>query len=135
MDEINGAADHNTAMGMEVVPMDQLLLSIGGYDDDITKMTENDFPIFVATSNEKIQGAGAIASKEFIEAIYREYGDVWILPSSIHDLILVKNDGGRFDADALLGMVKEVNSTTVSAEDKLVDNVYFLDKSGLVSVI
>ena len=60
------------------------------------------------------------------EAAEKLGGDFFILPSSIHEILLVK-DNGQFDRAALEQMVREVNATQVAPEDKLTDSVYHYD--------
>jgi hypothetical protein len=50
------------------------------------------------------------------------HSDFFILPSSVHELIIVPDNGE--DPQILQRMVKEVNSTQVSAQDVLSDNIY-----------
>ncbi len=50
----------------------------------------------------------------------------FILPSSIHELLIVP-DNGMMDLKALEQMVREVNETTVDPAEKLTDNVYHYD--------
>ena len=86
-----------------------------------------DEPMLVATVPDKTQGAGILAYENFMDqAAERVGGDFFILPSSIHEILIVKDDG-NFDRAALEQMVKEVNATTVSPEDKLTDSVYHYD--------
>ena len=86
-----------------------------------------DEPIYVATVPDKMQGASVLAYQDFMDqAAEKLGGDFFILPSSIHEILLVKDDG-NFDRAALENMVKEVNATQVAPEDKLTDNVYHYD--------
>ncbi len=62
------------------------------------------------------------------QAAERAGGDFYILPSSIHEILLVK-DNGQFDRAALEQMVREVNATQVAPEDKLTDSVYHYDSN------
>lgn len=83
--------------------------------------------MYVATTPDKINGAGIIAYPEFMEqAADQVNGDFYLLPSSRHEVILVKDDGGM-NVEQLQDMVHEVNATEVSSEDKLTDNVYHYD--------
>jgi len=93
----------------------------------------NDFPIpmlepspmFVLTNKSKVNGAVAITSKSALrKACDTIGGDFFILPSSRHELILLKKDKGA-NAFFLKNLVQEVNSEAVAQEDKLSDNVYF----------
>ncbi len=86
-----------------------------------------DEPIFVATVPDKVQGASVLAYQNFMdEAAEKLGGDFYILPSSIHEILLVK-DNGQFDRASLEQMVREVNATQVAPEDKLTDSVYHYD--------
>lgn len=91
-----------------------------------------DEPIYVATVPDKTQGASVLAYQDFMDqAAERLGGDFFILPSSIHEVLLVKDDG-QFDRAALENMVREVNATQVAPEDKLTDNVYHYDSKDKV---
>ncbi len=91
-----------------------------------------DEPMYVATVPDKVQGASVLAYQNFMdEAAEKLGGDFYILPSSIHEILLVK-DNGQFDREALEQMVKEVNATQVAPEDKLTDSVYHYDSKDKV---
>lgn len=64
--------------------------------------------------------------KEQMLEAERVGGDFYILPSSIHEILLVKDDE-TFDINRLEDMVKEVNETQVAPEDLLTDSVYHYD--------
>ncbi|WP_199704105.1 DUF5688 family protein [Butyrivibrio sp. XB500-5] len=89
-------------------------------------------PLFVASVPDKIQGASVIAYQDFMDqAAERVGGDFYILPSSIHEVLLVRDDG-TIDRSNLEGMVKEVNETQVAPEDLLTDSVYHYDSKDKV---
>ena len=91
-----------------------------------------DEPMFVATTPDKVQGAGVLAYQDFMDqAAERLGGDFFVLPSSIHEVLLVKDDG-NFGRKELENMVKEVNATQVAPEDKLTDSVYHYDSKAHV---
>ncbi len=51
-------------------------------------------PLFVATIPDKVQGASVLAYQDFMEqAAQRVGGDFYVLPSSIHEILLVRDDG------------------------------------------
>jgi len=67
--------------------------------------------MFVATVPGKDSGAGILAYQDFMDkAAARVGGDFFILPSSIHEILLVKDTGDRM-ADELRNMVKHINKT------------------------
>lgn len=83
--------------------------------------------MYVASVPDRISGAGVIAYQEFMDqAAERLGGDFFILPSSIHEVLLVKDDGSA-NLSELKNMVEEVNATQVAPEEKLTDSVYHYD--------
>lgn len=82
-------------------------------------------PMHVATTENSCFGAGIIAIPDFLEdAAEKMHGDFYVLPSSIHEIILIPANCG-VDASELREMVCDVNKAEVSEEEKLSDNVYF----------
>jgi hypothetical protein len=83
--------------------------------------------MFVASVPDKIHGAGVIAYPNFMEdAAEKMGGDFYVLPSSIHEVLLVR-DNGAITSNELENMVKDVNATQVEPEDRLTDHVYHYD--------
>ena len=83
--------------------------------------------IFVASVPDNVHGAGVLAYEDFMDkAAERAGGDFYILPSSIHEVLIVP-DNGMMDLASLENMVREVNATTVDPSEKLTDNVYHYD--------
>ncbi len=86
-----------------------------------------DEKMYVATVPDKISGAGVLAYQEFMDqAAEKLGGDFFVLPSSIHEILLVKDDGNA-DFRDLKAMVEEVNATQVKPEERLTDSVYHYD--------
>ena len=88
---------------------------------------EQEEMMYVATVPDKNSGAGVLAYQDFMDqAAEKLGGDFYILPSSIHEILLVPDNGDKA-ADDLRDMVREVNATQVRPEEKLTDNVYHYD--------
>lgn len=90
-------------------------------------MVEPDNALYVATNDKSMYGAGVIALPDFME----EVGEImksnyFVLPSSIHEVLLLKDDG-HTDYHDLLNMVTAINATEVQPQDRLTDNVYHYD--------
>jgi len=86
-----------------------------------------DEQIFVVSVPDKVHGAGVLAYQDFMDqAAERAVGDFYILPSSIHEILIVP-DNGKMVLSDLENMVKEVDATQVAPADKLTDNVYHYD--------
>ncbi len=85
---------------------------------------DNFLPMFVATNKGKINGASVILYDGLLKTFAEKVGgDFYILPSSIHETILLPANGGM-DVDYLIDMVRTVNATEVAPEEVLSDNVY-----------
>lgn len=85
---------------------------------------DNMVPMFVATNSKKVNGAGVILYDGLLRTFAEKIGgDFYILPSSVHEVILVPANGD-IDARYLIQMVKEVNATEVAPDEVLSDSVY-----------
>jgi len=87
-----------------------------------------DVPMYVLSNKTKIHGAACMLYEnvvsDFAEYLHR---DIFILPSSVHEVILVPSHGIE-KAQNLIDMVREVNETQVEEEEVLSDSVYFFSR-------
>lgn len=109
---------------------------MGMSPDDLAEMGMPTDPMnekmYVATVSDNIHGAGVLAYQDFMEqAAERAGGDFFILPSSVHELLIVPDDGSM-KLEELQAMVREVNATQVAPEEKLTDNVYHYDNQNKI---
>jgi hypothetical protein len=82
-------------------------------------------PMLVVTNETKWQGAGILIKPEVFKDISdRLESDLFILPSSIHELIVVPCGQFDFDTEDLRNMVRSINAEQVEPEDQLSDSVY-----------
>lgn len=89
-------------------------------------------PIWVATVQRGVNGASVVQIPEFMnQAAEKLGGDFFVLPSSIHECLFIKDDG-EFERSALEEMVQNVNATEVSEADFLSDSVYHYDSEARV---
>lgn len=80
--------------------------------------------MLVLTTENGNRGAGCILYEGVLENLAREYGgSFYILPSSVHEIIIVPNDGDK-GPEELEEMVRQVNLCNVPEEDILSDRVY-----------
>lgn len=97
-------------------------------------LSDVDAPMYVLTNREKINGANAIVCPDVLEKAYKELGEpYYVLPSSTHELILVKESYGM-KPEELRQMVQEVNCTAVQARDLLSNKVFHYDGRKLSAV-
>lgn len=80
--------------------------------------------IFVLSNRSGINGASILLDKEMMQTVIDRVGsDFYILPSSLHEVLVVPADEGMNPAD-LVSMVVEVNQTTVETSDRLSNQIY-----------
>ena len=84
---------------------------------------EADGNLYLLTNESALFGAAAILYPDMLEKISGTLrGAYFILPSSVHELILLPDSGE--DAEDLLRIVMEINHTQVAEEEILTDAVY-----------
>ena len=84
-------------------------------------------PMYVATNQDKVQGAAVMFYPDFMDQAAKELGgDIFILPSSVHEVLILPDDG-NMNAQELKEMVTTINASEVSPEDRLTDSVYHYD--------
>ena len=90
-------------------------------------MEMEESPMWVATVEGGINGASVVQIPEFMDqAAEKLGGDFFVLPSSIHECLFIRDDGA-FEREQLESMVRGVNATEVSPADFLSDSVYHYD--------
>lgn len=79
---------------------------------------------YVASNPSGFHGAAIAAYPNFADKCLNELGgDFWVIPSSVHEFILIKDDGHGKPED-LEAMIRNVNETVVEPRDFLSDHVY-----------
>ena len=77
-------------------------------------------------------GAPLIFSEELQKILFESIGPFYVIPSSIHEVLLLTKENYCIDnSNALKSMVKEVNNTMIST-DVLSENVYYFDGNKLI---
>ncbi len=90
---------------------------------------EKGLPMYVLTNQENYFGAvNLVFDSVLAEAGTRLGEDFWILPSSVHECILVPASV-QMGKEKLEDMVRQVNEKEVAPEDYLSDSVYFYERS------
>ena len=84
-------------------------------------------PMRVLSNQKRIYGAGCILYPGVLQQLAVEQGgNYYILPSSIHEVILLK-DLGNEDEDRLKWMIYHINREAVENEEVLSDSLYYYD--------
>lgn len=83
--------------------------------------------MYVATNEQCSLGAAVMRYPDFREKVRGMIGEgFYILPSSIHEVILVPESFGM-EPERMQEMVKEINQIGVAPEEVLSDSVYYFD--------
>ena len=127
---INVALNNSKQQQFELKSMSDMLRDMftGAEEPIPDEMLEEMFPnedigMYVLTNTEKVNGAVVLACKDLLSNAMEQIGDCFILPSSLHEVILVKKSMGHA-LEELEAMVKEVNRTQVAPEEILSNHVY-----------
>ena len=102
------------------------LLGIIEDDEEDEEEIEGAEPMYVLTNQIKYFGAAGIflCAELFQEIVGKR--NFYILPSSIHELILVV-DYEEYEMEALSAMVRKVNEEQLTADEILSDHAYYFD--------
>lgn len=110
--------------------MNEVMAEMMGMSAKELGMPEDD-KMYVLTNRNKSFGAAALLDIEMMRCIIERFGAVYVLPSSVHEAVIVLMDE-NMKVNDLRAMVHEVNETQVSLEERLSENVYsFSAEAGL----
>lgn len=89
---------------------------------------EAEITLNVLTNNDAVNGAAYVFIPAVMDQIAEKYPDgFYILPSSVHEVLIVPKNDDRVDLESLNAMVQEINSIEVRPEDRLSDFVHEYD--------
>ena len=109
---------------VKTLPMDKLLEELGGPHFSPRERSPFHLQMKVLTNDERFFGAACLLTPEHFQKIADEAGkDLFLLPSSVHEIIALPDDGSYSRLD-LEKMVIEVNTTQVVGYEVLSDHVY-----------
>ena len=112
----------------------QIIVNVAKGIEDVTYKTlsdiiEEEIPLFVMSNGDYMNGASVILYKDVLRdfAKYMEH-DLYILPSSIHEVIILLDNEYAKAPEELARMVRETNRIVVDREEILSDHVYYYDR-------
>ena len=132
--ELYECALENTPLlqGYELADMDTVLeemKALGGIDDEEIEDMQQEVPMYVLSNKSRINGASCILYKDILKDFAMVVDkDLYVLPSSIHEVILLPSDGTQ-ESEQLKEMVREINQSQVEKEEVLSDSVYYYRRS------
>lgn len=136
---------HNDAMtadvnrGATLMSMDELIGEMVFGKEPPKNLLEEDADVndytqgmFCLTNAGKINGASLILHEDIRKQIGEfMQSDYFILPSSIHEVLVIPDDG-NFQVRDLNAMVSEINEAEVAQEERLSDKVQHCEKGSAV---
>lgn len=111
----------------------EALKELDGDREAAMRMAEGMFPpvddgrMYVLSNEQRLNGAAVALNEKAMEMVSEQIGgDFYVLPSSLHELLIVPKSAGM-ELSELESMVREVNATQVEPAEKLSDHVYAYD--------
>ena len=96
---------------------------------------EDEVTTYILTNQKEVDGAIYFMSPEVVGAIAEALeDDLYILPSSVNEVLLVRASELEGGVDELKEMVRDVNETVVSEKDILSYSVYYYDKENGITI-
>ena len=122
----------------ELIGMEELMLEmLDGECEEIEKMFDDKktLPMYVLTNRCRQFGAISIFYPKILNELSKKTdSNLYILPSSVHEVILLPDVGE--EVEKLREMVRDVNETQVAEEEILSYSIYYYDqKEGQISQV
>lgn len=97
---------------------------------------EDEVTTYILTNQKEVDGAFYLMSRELVGNIAEMLeDDLYILPSSVNEVLLVRVSEVREGVDGLKAMVRDVNETIVAEKEILSYSVYHYDKENGITIV
>ena len=116
-DDLFDAAEANTEY--QIINMAEIV----GYPTDVGGF------MYVITNRDSLFGASAIRDHYILNEAMKRLGSnrLLVIPSSVHEIIVVPDDGEILTAEFTASMIKDVNSALLEERERLSDHPYIFD--------
>ena len=117
--------------------MSEVLAEMMGFDQaqkmGIFQVSPEEELMYVATVPGNYLGASVLAYRGFMDqAAEKVGGSYYVLPSSINEIILLRDGGMEIPENDLKDMVRQVNGSEVDPREQLSDNAYHYDATSKI---
>lgn len=133
-EEMLVCAKQNTGKEASLESFNHIMLQMmeaNGIDEEMAQAivgTSETPNLMLLTTKDRNEGASLIVNTGLMKAIHQKLGeDFYILPSSIHEVLLVRKSEFPDSEKVLKEMVQGVNQSMVAPEERLSDEVYEFD--------
>ena len=102
----------------------------GAFDREVSRNAIHQ--LYFLGSSQPTNVAAVALDLQVLDAVHKCLDDdFYLLPSSIHETLVIPKSTWEYGVDALKKMVRDVNGTDVPLQDQLTDNVYEFDGRSL----
>lgn len=124
-----------SSCGYSIRNLEEVLIRMFDTKMPYTSDLQSPFPIYVLTNTKGFLGAAGLLLDSLLADFAETIGNnFFILPSSIHEVLLVPEDDG-IDIETLNEIVCAVNESEVSPQEVLADHAYYYDrKTGQICI-
>lgn len=135
VEELYNVASQNTRRLFPhyIQPMQDLLAEYLQEDEELKYIYDSSpssFQIYILTNKSRINGSTCMIYDHVLADFAKQQNcDIYILPSSIHEVLLIPARYG-LEEQSLLELVHDANRTVVNITDVLSDSIYRYDYSG-----
>lgn len=92
--------------------------------NDFSSVTDELGGMFVVSNKPVHRGASVLVNEEALNDLHRILGDFLIIPSSIHEIIVVRDSASLLSYNTLKEMIKDVNNTELKEFERLSYNLF-----------
>ena len=121
-------AEKHTFAETRIRKMSEVIADICGitYDESVEMDLGN--PFYVVGNTSGVKGASAILDRNALAEFGREHRieKILVLPSSIHEMLIVPYDECLMELDEYSEMVRSINEAEVAPEERLTDRAYIM---------
>ncbi len=112
---------------LKVVTMKEMLESLGC--DDTDDILEGLIPMYIITNQTSVNGATMMLRLDIFQSLAKSFGtDLAVIPSSLHEIIVVPCRGFNLSDLTMNEIIQAVNKEQVEDTDVLSDHVYLYRK-------
>lgn len=112
--------------------LDKVFTTPGGFDAlenlSVDDLAGDDVQMYFITNEDGFFGAMSLFGNDTVKKIGEKLGDYYIIPSSIHEMIILKKTEG-VDSDFVKNLIRQVNDEVVADNDILTYELYQYDSS------
>lgn len=132
--ELFGAAyknlDSKPVVIRSMLDLERVFTEPGGFDAldrlSVDDFTDDEFQMYFVTNDSNFFGAMSIFGNDTVRKIGEKLGDYFIIPSSKHEMIIVKKNA-ETEAEMVKDMIRQINDNVVDEKDVLSYELYQYD--------